>query len=197
MARIAAHGKRRAVQRGDVLYEEGQTKYTFVVLVSGEIQGVRRTRDGEQVVVTHQPGQFTGELNLLSGRRPLVTVRVTAPGEIIEVAREDLVRLVQTDAELGEILMRAFVFAARCSSRAAQAMSSSSDRNSRRARSSCASSCRAISIRTRTSISMTTRRRRKCSITSKSPRARSRSSSAGERPCCGIRRMSNSRIVSV
>ena len=109
MARVAAHGKRRAVQRGDILYQAGESKYTFVVLVSGEIEGVRASRDGEQVIVRHTPGQFTGELNLLSGRRPLVTVRATAPGEVIEVAREDLVRLVQTDAELSEILMRAFV----------------------------------------------------------------------------------------
>src|SRR5204862_2071492 len=52
---------------------------------------------------------FTGEVIMLSGRRALVRVRVREAGELIELDREHLLALVQTDAELGEILMRAFI----------------------------------------------------------------------------------------
>ena len=44
-----------------------------------------------------------------TGRRALARVRVTAPGEVIELTRKELLSLVQTDAELSEILMRAFI----------------------------------------------------------------------------------------
>src|SRR5438874_9929741 len=52
---------------------------------------------------------FSGEINILAGRRPVATVRVTEAGEVIEMQREALLALVQTDAELSEILMRAFI----------------------------------------------------------------------------------------
>ena len=58
----------------------------------------------------HGPGQFTGEINMLSARRSLVRGRVTSDGsELIVVDREDLRTLVQRDSELSEILMRAFI----------------------------------------------------------------------------------------
>jgi len=45
----------------------------------------------------------------LHGRRALVTLRVGEPGEVIEVDREQLLALVQIDAELSEIFVRAFL----------------------------------------------------------------------------------------
>lgn len=55
------------------------------------------------------PGMFTGELNMLSGRRGLVSIRVAEAGELIEIEREALRALVQTDSELSDIFLRAFI----------------------------------------------------------------------------------------
>lgn len=52
---------------------------------------------------------FTGELNMLSGRRGLVSIRVAEAGELIEIEREALRALVQTDSELSDIFLRAFI----------------------------------------------------------------------------------------
>ena len=52
---------------------------------------------------------FTGELTLLTGRRGLAQIRAGEAGEVIEVDREHLLSLVQTDSELSDILMRAFI----------------------------------------------------------------------------------------
>jgi thioredoxin reductase (NADPH) len=109
IARIAAHGTRRTVQRGDVLIEAGAQHYPLFVVLSGELEVVRNTCAGEELATTHRPGQFSGELNLVTGRRGLATVRVTQPGEVIEVQRDDLLSMLQTDAELSEIFMRAFI----------------------------------------------------------------------------------------
>jgi len=46
---------------------------------------------------------------MLSGRRGLVRIRAGEPSEVIEIDREDLLSLVQTDSELSDILMRAFI----------------------------------------------------------------------------------------
>ena len=55
------------------------------------------------------PGEFTGEVTMISGRRSLVRGRVTEPGEFIEVSPENLRSLLAKDAEISEILMRAFI----------------------------------------------------------------------------------------
>ena len=107
--RIAPHGRRRAVATGEVLVNAGQTDVPFFVVVSGEIEVLRPSGGVETLIVTHHPGQFTGEANMLTGRRALAQLRVGVAGEVIEVDRAQLLAIVQTDAELSEILMRAFL----------------------------------------------------------------------------------------
>ncbi|HEX3579611.1 MAG TPA: FAD-dependent oxidoreductase [Thermoanaerobaculia bacterium] len=107
--RIARRGRRRAVQAGEVLLQAGELAFPFFVVIDGELAVIRDTCDGEEVLTTYRAGSFTGELNILSGRRPVASVRVSQAGEVIEVAREALLALVQVDAELSEILMRAFI----------------------------------------------------------------------------------------
>jgi thioredoxin reductase (NADPH) len=107
--RIASHGRRRAIASGDVLVEVGQRPVPFFVVLSGEIQVLRSSAGTETLIVTHRTGQFTGEGNMLTGRRALARTRVSEPGEVIELDREQLLGLIQTDAELSDIFMRAFI----------------------------------------------------------------------------------------
>ena len=79
------------------------------MVVSGEIEIVRPLGAAETLVTIHGPGGFTGEVNMLSGRRTLVRMRATKPGKVIELDRQHMMALIQTDAELGEILTRAFI----------------------------------------------------------------------------------------
>src|SRR6266404_6368936 len=109
IARIAPHGRVRSIQRGEVLVEAGDKVVPFFVVKAGEIQIVRPAGATESLVVVHRPGQFTGEATMLSGRRALLRARASQSGEVIELDREQLLALVQTDAELSEILMRAFI----------------------------------------------------------------------------------------
>lgn len=109
IARIAAHGKRRTVQAGEVLVEIGDTEPSFFVVVSGELAVLHLIEAEEKLIVVHSPGQFSGEIQTLSGRRSLARVRVRQAGELIEVDHESLRALVATDSELSEILMRAFI----------------------------------------------------------------------------------------
>jgi thioredoxin reductase (NADPH) len=107
--RIAAHGHVRPFARGDILFEQGESDIPFFVVKSGRVDIVRPSDAGEAPVTSHGPGQFTGEVNMLSGRRSLVRARAAEAGEVIELTREQLLALVQTDSELSEIVMRAFI----------------------------------------------------------------------------------------
>ena len=107
--RIAAHGRARPVQPGEVLVQPGDQIVPFFVIAAGGIEIVRPSSSAETLVALYGPGQFTGEVNMLSGRPALLQVRASEAGEVIEVEREQLLALVQTDSQLGEIIMRAFI----------------------------------------------------------------------------------------
>ncbi len=109
VARVAAHGRVRPIRSGEVLQSAGHQAESFFLVTAGSVELLRRSAEGEEIVAVQRPGQFTGESNMLSGRQALVTLRVGEPGEVIDVRRDDLLALVQTDSELGDIFMRAFI----------------------------------------------------------------------------------------
>ncbi len=106
--RVKAHGRVRQVQPGEVLLAQGDSARIFVI-TAGTVETVRGAGDVEEIIVVHGVGSFTGEMAILSGRRGLARTRARESGEVIEVDRPQLMALVQTDSELSEILMRAFI----------------------------------------------------------------------------------------
>jgi thioredoxin reductase (NADPH) len=109
ISRIAVHGHIRSVQTGEVLLEQGDTSVPFFVVTTSEVEIVRPLGAHETLITVHGPGEFTGEVNMLSGRRSLVLARATKSGEVIELDHQQMLALIQTDAELSDILMRAFI----------------------------------------------------------------------------------------
>ncbi len=107
--RIRPSGRLRKVDRGEILFEPGDTTVPFFVLLSGNMEIVQPSIDGERLIATHGPGEFTGEISMISGQRCLVRGRVTEPGEFLEVSGDGLRSVVAKDAELSEIVMRAFI----------------------------------------------------------------------------------------
>lgn len=107
--RIRASSKVRKVEVGDILFELGDGDIPFFVLLSGSLEIVQPDLQGEHLIVKHGPGEFTGEITMISGRGSLVRGRVTEAGEFLEMRSDDLRTLVARDAELSEIFMRAFI----------------------------------------------------------------------------------------
>jgi thioredoxin reductase (NADPH) len=109
IARVLAHGSARRLVPGEVLYRVGDPVLHFFVVVSGSLEVTQPVKTGEMVVRVIGAGEFTGEVSLLSGRPAVATLRAAEAGEVIEVEREKLVTLVQTDADLSEVIVRAFL----------------------------------------------------------------------------------------
>src|SRR6266852_7014557 len=107
--RVLPIGKVRQVQRGEILFEPGDTNVPFFVLLSGGVEIVQPDPTGERPIATHGRGEFTGEMTMISGHRCLVLGRTTEPGEFLELTSDGLRSLVAKDAELSEIFMRAFI----------------------------------------------------------------------------------------
>ena len=110
VARIAAHGAMRTVAAGDVLIEAGEPDPRFFVMKSGKAEVVRPSDLGDTRVAVHAAGAFTGEANMILGRRSIMRTQVTEPGEAIELTRDQLLSLIQTDTEIADVVMRAFIY---------------------------------------------------------------------------------------
>jgi thioredoxin reductase (NADPH) len=109
IARIRPHGKVRSVVAGEVLFEPGKLGMSCFVVLSGKLDIAMPGLSGEQVFVTYGPGQFSGEVVLISGGRALSRGQVAEPGEFLELSADALRTLIAKDAELSDIFMRAFI----------------------------------------------------------------------------------------
>jgi thioredoxin reductase (NADPH) len=109
IARIASHGRVRPIANGEILVEAGQTDVPFFVVLAGGIEIIRPSALGDVLVAAHRPGQFTGEASMLLGRPAMMRVRASASGEVVQLTRDQMHGLIQTDAEISEVLMTALI----------------------------------------------------------------------------------------
>ncbi|MGD0369433.1 MAG: FAD-dependent oxidoreductase [Acidobacteriaceae bacterium] len=107
--RIRPHGTVRSVLSGEILFEPGKLGVSCFVVLGGKLDIAMPGLSGEQVFVTYGPGQFSGEVVMISGARSLARGRVAEPGEFLELSADALRTLIAKDAELSELFMRAFL----------------------------------------------------------------------------------------
>ena len=109
IARLLPVGRRRRFAAGEVIYERGSAKRAFYVLLEGRVEIAGPSRVGEERLTVHETGEFTGEVDMISGRQSLVGARALGATELLEIDLADLRHIVQTDTELSELFLRAFV----------------------------------------------------------------------------------------
>ena len=110
LRRLFSYGVPRDVEVGELLYAAGETP-DLVVIDSGVIELVRAaTPDSAEVVVaTHGRGRFVGELNLLTGQNTFLSARVAEPGRVYRITPGRFRQLMDSDPELSDLLLRAFL----------------------------------------------------------------------------------------
>jgi thioredoxin reductase (NADPH) len=108
--RIGAYGTEEVVPAGMFLFHRGDRGVDFFFVLEGAIQIVDQGQNGDPVVIaTHSQRQFSGELDQLSHRQILVSGLTVLETRLIRVNRENLSRLIATETDIGEIVMRAFI----------------------------------------------------------------------------------------
>jgi thioredoxin reductase (NADPH) len=110
-AKRFASGPAREFAPGDIVFEVGERQAPAWLVLKGSIDVVRR--DGlnrEAAITTHHAGQFSGELSQLSGRETLAQGMAGAEGcTALPFDAAHVRALMIGSAEIGEILMRAFI----------------------------------------------------------------------------------------
>jgi thioredoxin reductase (NADPH) len=109
LARVAGFGREQSFEPGALVWEQGDSEVPFYVVLEGELEVVHPYEAIERPVTIHHAGEFTGEMTLLLGRRTLVRGRARGKLRTIRVEPPRFRALVQTDPDLSEIVMRAFI----------------------------------------------------------------------------------------
>jgi thioredoxin reductase (NADPH) len=108
IARLTPHGKKIATHKGQILAEAGDRVPMYVVM-TGSLEIIQPTLAGETLIVVHTEGSFSGDVGTLRGISSVVRTRVREPGEVLVIDNAGLRAVVQTDSQLSELLMRAYI----------------------------------------------------------------------------------------
>jgi thioredoxin reductase (NADPH) len=102
-------GSERAAAPGEVLFAEGQRGFAFFVVLEGAVEIVEHSSGAERQVIVHDAGQFTGDVDMLTGRAAIVTARAMQPTRVLQLTAEALRESVQGMSDVGEKILKAFL----------------------------------------------------------------------------------------
>jgi len=110
MERALAYGNELIAPDKMILFERGQRASDFFIIREGKIDILESEEDGSfKVLTTHSAAQFTGEMDLFNRRESLVTGRAKGECRLIRIDRTNFLRMMAGEADMAELVMRAFM----------------------------------------------------------------------------------------
>jgi thioredoxin reductase (NADPH) len=108
--RVRRFGVVHTYGAGDALIKAGDAGHGLGIILAGEVDVTRHHETGSrELIVTHHPGGFMGELAQLVGRPALVDAYARVPVEALLIPPDRLRALLIAEADLGERIMRALI----------------------------------------------------------------------------------------
>lgn len=94
---------------GEVLFEAGDVDFNFYVVVDGSVEITENSSGEPRRVALHEPGEFTGDVDLLSRKATLVSAYARGETEVLQVGCDDIQSIVAELPLLGEKILNAFI----------------------------------------------------------------------------------------
>jgi thioredoxin reductase (NADPH) len=101
-------GSEHTTTSGELLYEAGKTIPSMIVVLEGRLDIVDRLDGSDRRLLSVGPGQFVGELSLLTGQVSFGTCVVAEPGRVLTVPVAGVRRVIATLPALGDVLVMTF-----------------------------------------------------------------------------------------
>jgi thioredoxin reductase (NADPH) len=92
---------------GDIVFRAGQPDIDLYVVESGRME-IRNPRDGDRLIAVHEPGHFSGDIDVLTGRPVIVTAVARGPTQLLCIPNSQLRALLNRVPSFGEKLIIAF-----------------------------------------------------------------------------------------
>lgn len=109
LERVVRFGRREKLSKGTATFTRGDRTVDCYVILSGSIEIIDHALEGDNIITTHGPRNFTGELDLFNDREILVSGRMGEDGEVVRLDRAELRRLLTAEPDIGEVVTRALI----------------------------------------------------------------------------------------
>ncbi|WP_433516525.1 FAD-dependent oxidoreductase [Nonomuraea sp. CA-143628] len=108
--RLAAYGEVEHAEAGRDLYVSGDDSYDFFLLLTAAVDIIRDATaiEPERLIFHGGPGDFLGELNLLTGQHVYLTARVVAAGTVVRIGAAKLRRALAEQDDIADLVLAAF-----------------------------------------------------------------------------------------
>jgi thioredoxin reductase (NADPH) len=96
-------------QAGETLFAAGERDFKFFIVETGEVEIIEHSSGQEKIVTVHESREFTGDVDMLTGRPTVVSGVARTPCEVYEISAADLRRILNEMPQLSDVLLRAFL----------------------------------------------------------------------------------------
>jgi thioredoxin reductase (NADPH) len=109
LSSLTERGHRRDVRAGEKLFTAGDRTFCFYVVLHGAIEILDPTSQPPRTIVVHRAGQFTGDVDMLTGRVAVVNAVAAEDSRVLELSAAELRHAVDELPEAGETIVKAFL----------------------------------------------------------------------------------------
>jgi signal transduction histidine kinase len=93
---VADGGEPMELRGGEVLAGEGEPGDALYVIVSGELQVVKRSHASDVPIALLGPGEIVGEMAIFEAQPRMASVRAVSPTRVIRIERDAILELLRT-----------------------------------------------------------------------------------------------------
>jgi len=104
---LREHGQESVLKDGELAWEQGDTRYSMFVVLDGQIRVSKKVGDQEFVLVTHDPGEFTGEISMLTGAPAIASGRAVGDTHVMRIPIDQFRQFVAECPSLSEPVLAA------------------------------------------------------------------------------------------
>ena len=107
--RLRSYGTETSVKAGDTLFEAGERGFDFFVVLEGTVEILDPSTDPPTRVAIHEPGEFTGDIDMVGNRSSFVTAGVREPGRVLRLSPSAVKEVVAKMPRLSDVILEAFL----------------------------------------------------------------------------------------
>jgi signal transduction histidine kinase len=107
LTRMREVGEEVETKAGDVLFAEGDQEYSLFVVLDGEIRVTKRVANEETLLAIHEPGEFSGEISMLTGGPAIATGTAVGKGRVLRLPPDQLRRLIAECPPVARVVLGA------------------------------------------------------------------------------------------
>src|ERR1700744_6140181 len=110
LSSAARYGTQRAYSSATRLYRQGERGADLYLVLEGMVQTHwTDAMSGEEYSIALEPGEFSGELNLLNQRETLIAAKALAGSSVLRIPRERLREFLIAEPDISEVIVRTIV----------------------------------------------------------------------------------------